>query len=144
MKSSRFAAIALGLTVLFVSPRPATAQNAAEGSFTLQNEVRWQNAVLPAGDYTFAMKSLAAPKLIQLRGPNGGAFVTIVGSSLRHEEGPSELVVETRGSSRYVRELYLAELGVRLRYAVPKIPQDQMIAQGPAKTEHILISYAGK
>jgi len=57
-----------------------------------------------------------------------------------------------RGNKRPVRlywggrrrqDLYLAELGIDLRYSAPKLPDDE-IAQGPAQTEQVLVAMATK
>ena len=42
----------LALSALAFTPSPAYAQE-MHGSFTLSHEVRWQNYVVPAGDYRF-------------------------------------------------------------------------------------------
>ena len=41
-------------------------------------------------------------------------------------------------------ELYLAPIGLRLKYSVPKRQKDQELAQGPATTEQVLVVMAGK
>src|ERR1700689_5160214 len=43
---------------------PAAAQNAYNGRFTLPNDVRWAAALLPAGEYTFPLKSNVLPAQI--------------------------------------------------------------------------------
>ena len=63
------------LAAIFASASPAVAQPAFKGNFTLTHEVRWQNFTLPAGDYTFEIKSISVPSLIALKGPNGSSFI---------------------------------------------------------------------
>ncbi len=137
---SRIIAIAaIGLIALCASPTPASAQDAFKGSFTLASDVRWSNALLPAGEYTFALKSTAAPAQILLHGPNGYAFIlTSVKSDGAGERG-SSLTIERRSGTRYVTELHLAELGMNFIYSAPKLP-DNEIAQGPATTERVLVA----
>ena len=55
--------VALGLLAASAGVSPAAAQSGAActGSFTLPDEVRWQGRVMPAGDYTFVLKSAALP-----------------------------------------------------------------------------------
>ena len=69
-----FAMAAIGFGSICAFVNPASAQNAFQGSFTLSHEIRWQSAVLPAGDYTFAMESAAVPCKMIVRGPNGTSF----------------------------------------------------------------------
>jgi hypothetical protein len=142
MKSNRvriFIAAVLGLFAVCASAKPAAAQ-AFKGSFTLPTEVRWQNAVLPAGDYTFTMNSAAYPSTIVIRGNNQSAMVMTVGLSDKIVETPSRLSIERRGQTRFVRELYLAEIHLHLSYSVPKSEESKLLALGPATTEQILLA----
>jgi hypothetical protein len=59
------------LTVFAVSAIPAVAQEAS-GKFTLAKEVRWGSAVLPAGDYTYALEHQTGQVLF-VRNVNGRA-----------------------------------------------------------------------
>lgn len=53
----------------------------------------------------------------------------------------SSLIIERRGGTRFVREMYLADLDLRICYSIPKIPKNEKeLAQGPATTEHVLVS----
>src|SRR5260370_259995 len=67
---------AFALAAVCVSVIPVSAQSAVKGSFTLPHEVQWQGATLPAGDYTFDMKSLGTPARIIIHGPNCFRFIT--------------------------------------------------------------------
>jgi hypothetical protein len=134
-----FACAVLGLFAVCISARPAAAQ-AFQGSFTLPEEVRWQSAVLPAGDYTFTMASTAFPTRIVIRGKNQAAIVMTVGLSGKPMEAPSHLKIERRGEARSVRELYLADINLHLRYFVPKPENSELLAQDFATTEQILVA----
>ena len=154
MKSLRnrvLAIAALGIATICANASPATAQAMAfKGSFTLPNEVRWQGATLPAGDYTFSLKSASGPDLIQLQGPKGGSFVISLTASkddvsdrsvmtIEHRAG---MTIEHRAGMSIVRELYLAQIGLRLHYYVPKPAKDEQLAQGPVTTEQVLVAAA--
>jgi len=134
---------ALALTAVCTSATPATAQGVYNGSFTLPHEVRWQNATLPAGDYTFEMKSLEASSLIRLNGPKGSQFIPALVADEKVSE-QSMLVIETRGSISAVTELRLSGIGRTLRYAVPKAPKDVELAQGPVTREQVLVAMKAK
>jgi len=117
------------------------AQNRVSGSFTLSHEVRWQNANLPAGDYTFSLASTARMSPMIVTGPNGSVFEFASVISERHANKPSVLVLERFAGTSFVREMYLDGIGVQLDYNVPKIPKNEkLLAQGPVATELILIS----
>ena len=146
MKSLRnrvLAIAALGIATICANASPATAQvTAFKGSFTLPNEVRWQGATLPAGDYTFSLKSASGPDLIQLQGPKGGSFVISLTASKDDVSDRSVMTIEHRAGMSIVRELYLAQLGLRLHYYVPKPAKDEQLAQGPVTTEQVLVAAA--
>ena len=123
---------------------PGSGHSAVQGKFTLPNEIRWQDTVLPAGDYSFSMESASLPAQILLRGPNGALFVMPAGRSEDRSAQQSSLTIVRRGEWGYVREIYLAPLGVHFTFTTPKVPKDQLLAQGPETTERVLIAIAGK
>jgi hypothetical protein len=135
---------ALGFFAVCATAIPASAQGACAGSFTLPQEVSWQGAKLPAGDYTFSMASVAAPSRIKLHGPNGFAFVAAIVADSDNVSDRSVMTIERRGGMSVVRDLYLAPIGLRLKYSVPERQKDQELAQGPATTEQILVAMATK
>jgi hypothetical protein len=131
------------LAAIFASATPAAAQQAFKGGFTLTHEVCWQNVTLPAGDYTFEMKSINGPSLVTLKGPNGSSFIPALVANDKASE-QSMLVIETRGSISAVRELRLSSIGRSLRYAAPKAPKDVELAQGPVTREQVLVAMKAK
>lgn len=56
----------------------------------------------------------------------------------------SVLTIEHHGGTSVVRELYLASVALRFKYAVAKAQKDQELAQGPVTTEQVLVAMAGK
>ena len=144
MKSLRNRVLAIAvfaLAAVCASAIPASAQAIFQGSFTLTHEVRWQNATLPAGDYTFEMKSLAPPSVITVKGPHGSQFVTAMVANENAGE-QSMLIVENRAGSSVVSELRLSAINRTLRYAVPKAPKDVELAQ--VTREQILVATNAK
>jgi hypothetical protein len=138
-----FAIVAIAVIGVCASPKPAAAQDAFKGQFTLAEQVRWNDTLLPAGEYTFVLKSNSSPAQILIHGPKGYMFMTTSAKSERVENRASSLTVEHRGGSRFVSELYLADLGVELRYSAPKLPNNE-IAQGPSSTEQVLVAMTTK
>jgi hypothetical protein len=135
--------IAIGLIAVCASPAPASAQDAYKGRFTLDSDVRWSQVLLPAGEYTFALKSAALPAQIILHGPNGFAMVMTSSTDTKNSDAPSSITVERVAGMRVVRDLHLAELGIDLRYPAPKLPNNE-IAQGPRSTEQVLVAMTTK
>jgi hypothetical protein len=130
----------LGLAALGANAISAVAQSDLyKGSFTLPVAAEWQNARLPAGHYTFSMKSAGFPIQIRVEGENGAVYVGSVGTSQRNSGEKSFLILEQRGDSKFVRELYLAQIGLHVRYYVPAQSKEDLLAKGPAKTERVSV-----
>lgn len=136
---------ALGLLAAGALANPAAAQSstACKGTFTLPKEVRWEGIVFPAGDYTFSLESAAMPGKVELRGPNGARILLSPSKSWRHEDLQSFLLIESHNGASYVRELYLAPIGVQFFYPVPKAPKEELLARNAPSTERVLISSTG-
>lgn len=123
MKSIRqftYAAL-LTLSALNLAPSLASAQ-LAKGSFTLTHEVRWQNAVVPAGDYRFTIEADGPGEMLTLHKISGSAasfmlLVTDVEASKPSQL--SQLIVVSRASRSFVSTMQLPEFGMTLHFAVP-------------------------
>ena len=126
-----FAIVAVGLFSVAATALPAAAQEAVKGHFALPCEVRWQNANLPAGEYTFVLASRSAESPIMVTGPNGSVFELGHVDNYEPSNRPSVLILEQRGGTYYVREADLAGVGIQIRYNVPKQSRsDKELAQG--------------
>ena len=145
MKSNftRILAIAaLGLIAVCASANPASAQDAFKGSFTLTSDVRWGQASLPAGDYTFTLESRAMPARIVVSGANGSQFVITSLMDVKSIDAPSNLQVVRRNGESRINRLYLADLHLVLNYQERSKSQDKELAMGPVSTEQVLIASA--
>jgi hypothetical protein len=131
---------ALALAAVCASAIPASAQG-YKGSFTLTHAVRWQQAKLPAGDYSFEIRSLTMPATMTVKGPNGSQFVTAVVVDQKASDR-SMLIVENRNGSFAISELRLANIGRVLHYATPKAPKDVELAQ--ITREQVLVALIAK
>ncbi len=126
---------AVALAAIGAYPSPAAAQAAAEGKFTLPYEVKWQDVVLPAGDYTFTLASADRPARLIIRGPRGPMFVVAITTNERNTKGKSALTVERHDG------LYVAFLVRTLLFRVPKISKEEE-ARGPVTSEEVLVALA--
>jgi hypothetical protein len=87
----------------------ANAQPRFVGKFTLPYEVRWGQAVLPAGNYFIRIESTAAPATISSQG--GGRTVFMKPPILADSErGGTYLTVTSQGNQRRIRSLNLPEI----------------------------------
>src|ERR1700742_2421240 len=66
--------VAVGLLALGFGAGVSQAQAMYKGSFTLDRNIRWQNATMPAGHYTFTVTSATRNKPVVVTGPDGSVF----------------------------------------------------------------------
>jgi hypothetical protein len=124
MKSiRRFAyATALILSALNFAPSMASAQDGV-GSFTLDHEVHWQKAIVPAGKYRFRITTSGPSKILILSkiSGKGAGFMLLVNDVA--ESGPadaSRLIVVSRAGGSFVSTMEVPEFGVTLHFRVPE------------------------
>ena len=135
--------VAAGLMSIGFGASASQAQAMYKGSFTLAQDVRWQNATMPAGDYTFTVESTTRSKPVLVTGPAGTVYqLPIVTSETKIGE-QSKLILEWRGDNLCVREMDLAQVGLNIRYHVPKATEsDKLIAKAHTGTQEVLIAMA--
>jgi hypothetical protein len=122
----------LMLSALNFTPTLASAQDAT-GTFTLTHEVRWQNAIVPAGKYRFTLGPSGPSELLMLSkisGKGAGFMMMVTDTEESKPSDLSRLVVVSRPSGSFVSTMQLPEFGVTLHFAVPAEPRE--IAQSAA------------
>lgn len=98
------------LMAIFVCGAAANAQPAFSGKFVLPQEVRWNHAVLPAGEYTIYMSSIAAPAVLHSNS-TGQTFYTAPPMVSDSRKGGTQLNITVQGRERTVRSLNVPEIG---------------------------------
>jgi hypothetical protein len=94
----------------------ANAQPRFEGKFTLSHEVRWGQAVLPAGEYSIRMDSMAANPVISSASGSRTVYAPVP-TLADNEKGGMYLTITLQGNERRVRSLNLPELGKSVIFA---------------------------
>ncbi|MFZ0135829.1 MAG: hypothetical protein WAK89_02135 [Candidatus Sulfotelmatobacter sp.] len=125
-------AAVLVLSALNFTPSLASAQDAA-GTFTLTHEVRWQNAVVPAGKYRFTVAASGPAEMLTLRKVDGSAagfMLLVTDSEDSQPSDDSRLVVVSRPTGSFVSSMQLPEFGLTLHFTVPSEPRE--VAQAVA------------
>jgi hypothetical protein len=125
-------AAVLTLSALNFVPTTASAQEAA-GTFTLNHEVHWQNMMVPAGKYRFTIEANGPASMLMLRKLNGsgGGFVMLVRDTEESKSADlSRLVMVSRPSGSFVKQMQLPEFGVTLHFATPA--ETREVAQATA------------
>jgi len=123
---------ALMLNALNFAPSLASAQDAA-GTFTLTHEVRWQNAIVPAGKYRFTIGASGPSDTLTLRkidGSGAGFMLLVTDTESSQLSGDSRLILVSRPSGSFVSTMQLPESGVTLHFAVPS--ETREVAQSVA------------
>lgn len=115
------------------------------GTFTLPCEVRWENTVLPAGEYSFSINPAEGPApLITIRGENQAAMIhPSRGVSIRNVSSRSVLILVRRGQTGTVQALHLAQAGRVLFYG-PRKDRDRLYAHGPELIQRVPVTVSGK
>jgi hypothetical protein len=108
----------LGVVIAtFVLTAAANAQPSFAGKFTLPYEVRWGQAVLPAGDYVIRMDSTASPARISpADGRSAGVYTEYPLVEDSHAGG-MYLTITNQANQRRVRSLNLPQLGKMIVFA---------------------------
>jgi hypothetical protein len=109
--------LTLGLLACLLGAGVANAAPLYRGRFTLPYEVRWGQAVLPAGDYLLGFQDIGTRVFVLIRDAKSGkdiAFLALSGNS--DAKGPSALVIVGEGNHRVVHSLRLAGLGEVFTY----------------------------
>lgn len=123
MKSIRkfaYAAV-LTLSALNFAPTLASAQDEG-GTFTLPHEVRWQNVVVPAGEYRFTLQSMGPSEMLTLVKMTGKpASFMLFASETEDKSGyeTGRLVIESKFGKSYVSAMDLPQFEVTLHFAAP-------------------------
>ena len=122
-------AVALVATLLFAGG--ANAQNAYSGKFTLPYEVRWDRAMLPAGEYQLRVDYMPE-QFVTIQEAKSGKTVAkvlcfITESDKNTKDGSALLIASSEGQ-KIVHSLKLAELGKVFIY-------DPALARGQDRIE---------
>jgi len=126
MKSIRkfaYAAV-LTLSALNFAPRLASAQDEA-GTFTLPQQVHWQNTWVPAGDYRFTLQPVGPSEMLTLRKLSGtpASFILLVNDTdVADSSKAASLLINTRFGERYVSAMNLPQFELTLHFAPPANP----------------------
>jgi hypothetical protein len=119
--SIRAALFTAALMAVCLFAGSANAQSAFHGTFTLQHEIHWGDAVLPAGNYVIDLDRGTGPSIALIRNAATDRPVAMVASAIVQSgaRDKSALVVGSRGRIRVVRSFQVAELGEVFIYDRP-------------------------
>jgi len=123
----------LAVTSLTFAPSLASAQEQAQGRFTLSHDVRWQNAIVPAGEYRFSLDSDGPSSMLTLTKLSGARtgflFMVHDRDEIKASSNLNRLILETTAEGSYVSAMQLPEFGVTLNFAVPSKVAEKLMAR---------------
>ena len=128
MTSIRSFTYAALLVLSAFSGVPSQAQDAS-GKFTLNREVRWQNAMVPAGEYHFSLESRGPNELLILQKVDehpAGFMLLVPETQEAMSSGPGRITITSRSGVRYVSAMDLPQVGMILRFTVPVEGEKQL------------------
>ena len=138
------ALVVIGWASMVAGATPAIGQELrtlAQGHFTLPHEVHWKSSILPPGDYTFELRGNSLWMTIGLHGPGGNVRVSGPTIDSEPSKESSKLKIEHRDGLDYVRDLYLAPIGLHVRYTVPKPSRnDRILAKRQGGGDRVTIA----
>jgi hypothetical protein len=121
----------LVLSALNYAPSLVSAQDEG-GRFTLPHEVHWQNAIVPAGDYSFTLQSVGPAEMLMLKRLSGGpaSFMLLVNDAdAAADSGRAGIMLASKAGVSYVSAMNLPQLDVALHFAAPRIEKEIARAQ---------------
>jgi hypothetical protein len=119
-------AVVLVLSALNLAPGLASAQDES-GRFTLPHEVRWQNAMVPAGDYSFTLQSVGPSEMLRLRKLSGApaSFMLMVNDTeVGTDSDTARIRLASKSGVSYVSTMNLPQSDVALHFAAPRVEKE--------------------
>jgi hypothetical protein len=111
----------LAFAEIMVFPMPGRAQEVLRGEFSLPQEARWGNSVLPMGDYVYFVDSTRWPAEVRVEQKAGGFSGMFIPQALLRpgRQGNTGITLRTVGNDTYVMSLHLQGLGEDLDFSAP-------------------------
>ncbi len=112
-----------GLILMEVAliPINGKAQSITRGEFRLPHEVRWENSILPTGDYVYFVDANQWPAVVRVEQKGGSFSAVFVAQGMvrpvKHSD--SGLSMEDHGTGAHVVSLYMRGEGGELFFSEP-------------------------
>lgn len=125
----------MAATIFNYAPTLASAEEPSRGHFKLTHGVRWENAMVPAGEYAFSYDPDSLTPVLtitKIDGPRASFMLMVPGKDESSQKDANSLVLESTPAGSYVSALKLAESGVTLQFWVPRPTEKLMGKAEPA------------
>lgn len=127
----------LAATIFNYAPSLASAEEPSRGHFKLTHDVRWENAIVPAGEYVFSYDPDSISPVLtitKMDGPRGSFMLMVPAKGQSSPKDSNALALESTPTGSYVSMLTLAESGVTLHFWVPRATEKQTAKAQPTVT----------
>jgi hypothetical protein len=139
---SKFLVIAVGLLAFGLSSLSVSANDVRTGKFSLPHPTRWNNNVIPAGDYTFKLKSTKSnAEMLVIQGSNLTLSLHVYPDSPCATCQDASLNFAVRGNDRIVTSLDIAGFHMTFnpRQSAGAGEQETVKAQG--QSEQVAVQF---
>jgi hypothetical protein len=133
---SKAFAVAVCLLAIGLSSSPAPAADVLTGKFTLPHATRWNDTILPAGEYTFRVaRTMTNADVLKVRGANRTMDLYIFNESTCEKCSHASLNLAVKNDSRVVTSLELP--GFHVNFKVRK--SEEAFAKNPSPSEQVAV-----
>jgi hypothetical protein len=134
--------LAAALMAICTFTTAANAQSQSVRRFTLPYEVKWNNKVVPAGEYTITTMNADHAHVAFIRSANGRwAMNTLVPKVFNSWKGGDALLITMIGHQHTIISLNLPELGYSLVYqAIPLSEREILAKSGRLETVPVVVA----
>ncbi len=137
MKSlSKAFVVAAGLLTIGLFSPAVPAADVLAGKFTLPHATRWNDTILPAGDYTFRVaRTMTNADVLKVRGANRVMDLYIFNESTCEKCRHASLNLAVKNDSRVVTSLELP--GFHVNFKVRQ--SEEAFAKNPSPSEQVAV-----
>jgi hypothetical protein len=135
--------VTVGLLLIGVLSSSVRANDSVIGSFTLPHPTQWNNAVLPAGNYTFSLtRGLGETKVLSVHGAQQDLKMVYVSPSACETCRKGALKVAVQNDNRVVTSLELPGFHVNFNNRHSVSEREEQLAKTPATSEQVAVHVA--
>ncbi|MCU1343437.1 MAG: hypothetical protein JWN92_2860 [Candidatus Acidoferrum typicum] len=134
--------VTVGLLLIGVLSSSVRANNMLIGSFTLAHATQWNNAMLPAGDYTFSVtRGQADTHVLSVHGAKQALSILIFAQSACETCRNGALKVAVQDDNRVVTSLDLPGFHLNFNNRQSTSEREQLV-KTPATSEQVAVHVA--
>src|SRR5258708_9298181 len=135
---SKAFAVAVCLLAIGLSSSPAPAADVMTGKFTLPHATRWNDTILPAGEYTFRVaRTMTNADVLKVRGANRTMDLYIFNESTCEKCSHASLNLAVKNDSRVVTSLELP--GFHVNFKARQSGEEMAKNPSPSSSEQVAV-----